>query len=464
MGLAAVFDAGKTRLKLSLVTHSGEIVSTRSAQAVARPPSEGYPWPALDIDTAEAFLVEALSAAGEMADLQFLVPIGHGAAAVWIDDAGAAAPPIDYEAEIPAAIDDAYQGVRPSFRESGSPSLPRGLNLGRQLYWTAKERPELGRKAALVPWPQYWAWRLSGAAASEVSSLGCHSDLWSVRDRSWSSLARDKGWDRRFAPLRPAEAILGPASGPVSRAAGLHPSIRVLCGAHDSNAALHAVRRSIAGADGALVSTGTWVVALAPGTRPDLESSRDCLINVAVDGTPVATARFMGGREHAELAPEPAEATVEDCARLVGTGTMVVPPLVPLGGPFLGRQGRIDGEMPASADGKAALAAAYLALMTDYCLDLIGCEGPVVVEGPLAGNAAALGLLAALRRAPVMRCSADLVAVGGAVLAFGSSAAKDLQLERVRPWRVGGWTNYAAAWRTRAKQNESIRQETGAVE
>jgi L-fuculokinase len=27
-------------------------------------------------------------------------------------------------------------------------------------------------------YPQYWAWRLCGAAASEATSLGCHTDLW----------------------------------------------------------------------------------------------------------------------------------------------------------------------------------------------------------------------------------------------------------------------------------------------
>lgn len=27
-------------------------------------------------------------------------------------------------------------------------------------------------------YPQYWALRLTGIAANEVTSLGCHTDLW----------------------------------------------------------------------------------------------------------------------------------------------------------------------------------------------------------------------------------------------------------------------------------------------
>ncbi len=34
------------------------------------------------------------------------------------------------------------------------------------------------RAAHTLLYPQFWAWRLSGVMASEVTSLGCHSDLW----------------------------------------------------------------------------------------------------------------------------------------------------------------------------------------------------------------------------------------------------------------------------------------------
>ena len=30
-------------------------------------------------------------------------------------------------------------------------------------------------------YPQYWAYRLTGVLANEVTSLGCHTDLWNYR-------------------------------------------------------------------------------------------------------------------------------------------------------------------------------------------------------------------------------------------------------------------------------------------
>ena len=73
-------------------------------------------------------------------------------------------------------------GVRAScgtLCRTGSPALPLGLNLGAQLFYQESLNPTLLARAAIVmPWPQYWSWLLSGVAASEVTSLGCHTDLW----------------------------------------------------------------------------------------------------------------------------------------------------------------------------------------------------------------------------------------------------------------------------------------------
>ena len=58
-------------------------------------------------------------------------------------------------------------------------------------------------------YPQYWAWRLSGALASEVTSLGTHTDLWRPHERAYSSLARKQGWARLMPGMRTATDRLG---------------------------------------------------------------------------------------------------------------------------------------------------------------------------------------------------------------------------------------------------------------
>ena len=72
-----------------------------------------------------------------------------------------------------------YDAVRPPFAETGTPRLPIGLNLGAQLFWQAERFPdEFAKVATILIYPQYWAFRLSGVAANEATSLGCHTDLW----------------------------------------------------------------------------------------------------------------------------------------------------------------------------------------------------------------------------------------------------------------------------------------------
>ena len=47
-----------------------------------------------------------------------------------------------------------------------------------------------------------------------------------------------------------------------------------------------------------LVSTGTWVVIFNTDTSlKKLDPERDMLCNITVDNKPIATARFMGGRD-----------------------------------------------------------------------------------------------------------------------------------------------------------------------
>ena len=118
--------------------------------------------------------------------------------------------------------------------------------------------------AAIIPYPQYWAFLLSGVAASEATSIGCHTDLWNPAARTWSSLVDRMGWQDRMPATRPAGDRLGPVLPALAAALGLEPGLPVLCGIHDSNASLypHLVSRS---APFSVVSTGTWVVVLAIG-------------------------------------------------------------------------------------------------------------------------------------------------------------------------------------------------------
>jgi sugar (pentulose or hexulose) kinase len=297
----AVLDFGKTRAKLTLFSEAGErLLQLDSPTAPLR---QTKPW-RLDLAGLERWAWSALAVAAREAEIIAIVPVGHGAAAVLVDgDRPVTA--LDYEDEPPPEIAVAYEALRDPFEATLSPSLPQDLNLGRQLFWLEKLHPDLwpGSGQALL-WPQYWAWRLSGERASEVTSLGCHSDLWRPLEGRFSDLALARGWAERVGPLRRAGDALGPVRAEVAEQLGLSRRCLVHAGLHDSNAALLAARAlpEVAAKAFAAVSTGTWFVCMSSGGEgPALyDPGKDMLANVDVDGRAVPTARFMGGRDYVE--------------------------------------------------------------------------------------------------------------------------------------------------------------------
>lgn len=440
----AVLDIGKTNAKVLVVdlATGAEEVLVRTPNVVRR---DGL-YPHHDIDMLWRFTLEGLKLAAKRgADAVSITT--HGAAAVLVDaDGGLALPMLDYEHDGPNLVAAGYEAVRPGFDETGSPRLPVGLNVGAQLFWLERAFPvEFGRVRHVLTLPQYWAFRLSGVAASEATSLGCHTDLWNPWEGRFSSLVDRMGWEALFPPVRKAADVLGPLLPEVAAATGLPVGTPVLCGIHDSNASLVP---HLAEAPCGVLSTGTWMIVMALGGKVvQLDASRDVLVNVNALGQPVPTARFMGGREMDEIMAgrivEPSDGDLQD---VLEGRVMAMPSLHPDTGPFPGKRfGWIGGEPQGGA--RMAAASFYAALMGAECLSLIGAEGPVVVEGAFGGNRAFLRMLATAT-GRVVRGSGQGAGTGlGAALLAGPLAAEGPKAVEVRPESDPAWTGYLAAWR-----------------
>ncbi|HSB95688.1 MAG TPA: hypothetical protein VLC91_04540 [Spongiibacteraceae bacterium] len=423
---AAILDLGKTRAKLSVVNGSGTVLATQDAPATefGQSASNGT----FDIEHIAHWCESALAVLYRQFPFAHLIAVTHGATAVAIDRSGAPTPVRDYEADIPFELCRHYDKLRPAFAETGSPPLPLGLNLGRQLF-QQQQTPEAFRDTrALLTYPQFWTWRWAGALGTDISSLGCHTDLWEPRNARWSSLAKQFGWDDLFPPLVEAGGVAGLLQNSI--ATRLQPTrpITVHWGVHDSNAALAAFLGDQE--PFTLLSTGTWLIAFAVGSNTiALDPNRDTLWNVDVFGRPVASARFMAGREREAIAGNRENATVAALRALLDTDAIALPSFA-AGGGFPELRGRIHSSLPLQDNARAALASLYLALMIDAALDLIGSVGRIIVEGPLADDDAALTALAALRpQQAVMVTQTNCVAHGAARLVFGT----DLPSPDTRP-------------------------------
>ncbi len=128
-----------------------------------------------------------------------IVTVAHGGGCGLVDAAGALVlPMLDYEMPID---DDDYDRVASPFSETFSPPLG-GLNIARQLHWFQKAFPaEFRRARHLLLYPQYWSFRLSGVASSELTYLGCHTGLWQPVAGRVSGLVERMGWQGPVSAL-----------------------------------------------------------------------------------------------------------------------------------------------------------------------------------------------------------------------------------------------------------------------
>ena len=452
MGLVAVLDVGKTNVKL---TGFGPDLSAAWRRSIPNAPLPGGPFEAIDTGAIWDFLLDGLGAMTREAPVTDVIATTHGCAFSAIDRLepdggdrgdGLAVPAMDYEWEGVRAHDAAYDAIRPPFAETGSPALPAGQNGGRQLHYVMREHPDAwARVRAVLPLPQWFAWRLCGVAASDVSSLGSHSDLWAPGRGAPSSLACALGLDRLLAPVRPAGAVLGPMRGDLARALGLAAPPRVRTGIHDSNASLAPFLRS--GEPLCLVSSGTWAIAFAPGATPGAGFSerRDCLLNVDATGRPVPSARAMLGREFAALCDGSVPAGPEDASRVMAAGAMILPSHVPGVGPFPDRPGTLTGhailDEPA---GRRAAASLYVALILDAMLRMLDAGGRIVLDGPLGADPIVPSALAALAGRPVGIGASD-ASEGCARMVTGAPAPASRGVG-VDPARAKEVRRYAQRW------------------
>jgi sugar (pentulose or hexulose) kinase len=442
-----VLDIGKTNVKLVLVAADGAVLAERrSPNAILQ---DGL-YPHHDTERIWDWMLTAMKAFSGLAQVSAIVPVTHGATAALVDDDGLVLPVLDYEYELPASQRAHYTVQRPPYSATYSPQLPAGLNLGRQLSWQAQAFPKQFRRARhILMYPQYWAWRLCGIAAGELTSLGCHTDLWQPSRQQYSSLVERMGWNRLFPALRPAWAPLNAIKPELAELTGLPRDCRVLCGIHDSNASLLRHLGAAAATPSAVLSTGTWVIAAAPGLPLDgLREQGDMLANSNALGQAVACMRFMGGREFAELAGADAQpCTVEDLQALIEQKTMALPCFSSAGGPFAGRAGMVTGPAPDSSRQRYALATLYCVLMSDYCLNALGVSGAVVVEGSFTGNPWFAPLLAALRPKQQIGSTDDASGTTcGAWMLHHWGRAPAARNKNARPLLLTGLAEYRQRW------------------
>ena len=445
-----VLDVGKTNVKLLMLSRAGRILDERN---VDNRSLDGPPYPHLDTERIWRWMMQTIAElCGDYA-IDAIVPTTHGSSAALVDEAGLVLPVMDYEAEPPVDAAEAFDRVRPSFDETQSPDLPQSQNVAKQLFWQQRAFEEqFSRARWILFYPQYWAWRLSGVVASELTSIGCHTHLWDPRRGQFSRLVNAMKWRPLFPEIRPACDPLGPVLPEIARRTGLAPHCVIYNGIHDANANyglyLRNCPRPIS-----LISAGTWVVVMSPRLPlTALNRDRDTMGLVDLNGSPLPTARYMGGREFERLTAghgKRIEPTDEDVNAVICARSFLLPSFAP-GGPFTGRKGVEVGpglDRPGQITARATL---YLALMTTVLTAMLRTDGDLIIDGGFANNRLYGRLVAALcgHDRIYINANSQGTALGAGMLAVWQdetiSWPPDLRL--VEPFENPSVSDYTKQW------------------
>lgn len=462
-----VFDIGKTHIKLCVLDQSLQLLAARETKNRV---VQGEPYPHADTDYIWDWFCTEAKELTQQYPIEAVNITTHGATAACVNtqENCLTLPILDYEFDglvADEATAKQYQALRDDFALTQSPNLPAGLNLGRQLHWLEQKHAAAFAQAdTILLYPQYWFWRLTGERCAEVTSLGCHTDLWQPHAGNFAPLVQKLGWASKLPALKDARHWAKPEAA-ICAITGLAADCKIYAGIHDSNASFWRHKAFADSKPFTVISTGTWSIVMASGTSVNrLIESQDMLANVDVTGAPVACARFMGGREYEAIckltgAPlaqnsQPQELNQRVDA-ILSNATFALPAFAEAGGPFSGRRGRIVGELNTGSGN--CLASIYCALMLDHLLDALDSQGHIIIEGAFLKNALLCGLLAQLRPTqPILLSNDDTGTVTGCALLTREASTLQAQLSQCQATAFAGLDQYKNQWRLAVQKMNQV--------
>ena len=294
MNAVAIFDIGKTNKKAFLFNESYQIVWENSVNLAETVDEDGFPCE--DIVALKDWF---LGCWDEMkSQTQFNLKAvnfsTYGASFVYIDEEGNPLTPLyNYLRPYPEKLKDKfytkYQGEEVFAVKTASPVLG-SLNSGMQIYRLKKENPEVFDKVKYcLHLPQYMSFLLTKEGFTDITSIGCHTNLWNFNKMKYHKWIRKQNITEKLAPIHSSEdAVI------------IENDIAVGIGLHDSSSAL--IPYMINFEDPfVLLSTGTWVITMNPFNDKKLsfeELQNDCLCYLHYKGKPVKASRLFAGNEH----------------------------------------------------------------------------------------------------------------------------------------------------------------------
>ena len=291
----AIFDVGKTNKKLLLFNEQYELLQEDSRPMDEITDEDGFPCD--DVQTLASWIRESYTRllSSQQYEVKGINFSGYGASFVYIGVDGRVMLPLyNYLKPYPKPLLETfyakYGGKDLVASQTASPILG-SLNSGMQVYRLKEERPEVFEKvSAVLHLPQYLSYVLTGALHTDITSIGCHTNLWDFTRQHYHKWVTEENIEEKFPAIKDCTALAGYTK----------EGIPVGTGLHDSSAALIPYLASFT-EPFVLLSTGTWCITLNPFNPHPLtmdELKSDCLCYLTYKGKPVKASRLFAGNEH----------------------------------------------------------------------------------------------------------------------------------------------------------------------
>jgi len=195
-----------------------------------------------------------------------------------------------------------------------------------------------------------------------------------------------------------------------------------------------------------------------------LNSARDTLVNIDAEGSPLVTARYMGGREFGLICErfntDIATTFIDDDIKnIIDSNTLILPSFCQGTGPYPDKRGDIVFQNGAlEINGKAA-ATVYSALMVTDILKNLNPESKsdILVEGSFASNSVLCGLIASLNPDRKIRIQnrGNGVTEGCFLIPHWHSGFQQANNPEVTPYVSENLIEYAKRWSEALHQDRS---------
>jgi hypothetical protein len=302
----AILDIGKTNKKLFVMDENYHIILEHTEQFADITDDDGEPcedierlsnWIELSLKTVinqPEFDVKAVNFSTYGASFVLLKTAPIGASGRVVGEV--VAPLYNYLKAFPEDLKSEfyarYGGETLVASQTASPVLGN-LNSGMQLYFLKERKPSVYAKInAALHLPQYASFLVTKRLFSDITSIGCHTNLWHFEKNDYHEWVENEGISKILPPIFPSDAAIPALFEGKELVVGV--------GLHDSSAALIPYLACFH-EPFILISTGTWCISMNPFNDLPLtpeELGQDSLCYLRYQGKPVKAARIFAGNEH----------------------------------------------------------------------------------------------------------------------------------------------------------------------